>query len=66
MYKLVDLFSGCGGLGLGMEQAGFTVSFASDIDKNAARTYLYNRNYLKHSQQYKETYRRLPYPLHTS
>ena len=51
-HLMVDLFSGCGGLGLGMEQAGFKVSFASDIDPKAAKTYLNNRRYLSAEQQY--------------
>lgn len=41
--RLVDLFCGCGGLSLGMEQAGFETVFASDIDGTAAETYLRNR-----------------------
>ena len=35
-----------------MEQAGFKVSFASDIDPKAAKTYLNNRRYLSAEQQY--------------
>ena len=42
--KFVDLFAGCGGLSLGMEKAGFTVSFASDIDPVCSNTYIKNRN----------------------
>ncbi len=30
--KMIDLFCGCGGLSLGLEQAGFSLIFASDID----------------------------------
>lgn len=30
--KMIDLFCGCGGLSLGLEQAGFELAFASDID----------------------------------
>jgi len=41
---LVDLFAGCGGLSLGMEKAGFEVSFASDIDPICSETYIKNRN----------------------
>lgn len=40
---MVDLFAGCGGLSLGMEQAGFTVVFANEINKSLFETYLYNR-----------------------
>ena len=42
---MVDLFAGCGGLGLGMEQAGFEVVLASDIDSYCMETYLLNHNY---------------------
>ncbi len=41
--NFVDLFAGCGGLSLGMEQAGFQVVFASDIDPICSQTYLANR-----------------------
>ena len=30
-YKMVDLFAGCGGLSLGLEQAGFTPWFVNEI-----------------------------------
>lgn len=42
--RLIDLFSGCGGLSLGLEQAGFSACFATDINRTAVETYLYNRN----------------------
>lgn len=41
--NFIDLFAGCGGLSLGMEQAGFQVVFASDIDPICSQTYLANR-----------------------
>lgn len=44
MKTLIDLFAGCGGLSLGMEQAGFSVVFANEINKSLFETYLYNRN----------------------
>ena len=40
----IDLFAGCGGLSLGMEQAGFTPVFANEIWDVAAETYRRNRN----------------------
>jgi len=40
--KALDLFSGCGGLSLGLEQAGFTVIGAIEIDALAAETYAMN------------------------
>ena len=44
MKKMIDLFAGCGGLSLGMEQAGFTTVFANEINRNLFETYLFNRN----------------------
>ncbi len=44
MKKMIDLFAGCGGLSLGMEQAGFTTVFANEIDERLFSSYLYNRN----------------------
>ncbi len=41
---MIDLFAGCGGLSLGMEQAGFTTVFANEINENLFETYLFNRN----------------------
>ncbi len=40
---MIDLFAGCGGLSLGMEQAGFTPLLFSEINKDAAATYMANR-----------------------
>lgn len=39
---VVDLFSGCGGFGLGAEQAGFRVAVAVDIDKTLQAAYRLN------------------------
>ena len=44
---LIDLFAGCGGLSLGMEQAGFTPVFANEIWEPAAETYRNNRRMAK-------------------
>lgn len=38
----IDLFCGCGGMGLGFEAAGFHVAAASENDPLAACSYLYN------------------------
>ncbi|MDO8926801.1 MAG: DNA cytosine methyltransferase [Sideroxyarcus sp.] len=41
-YKIVDLFSGCGGFGLGAKQAGFDVVVAVDIDPVLQSSYKQN------------------------
>ena len=41
-YKMVDLFAGCGGLSLGLEQAGFTPWFVNEIVEQFANTYKVN------------------------
>ena len=40
---LVDLFAGCGGLSLGLEQAGFRPIFVNELDHHAMESYLTNR-----------------------
>jgi DNA (cytosine-5)-methyltransferase 1 len=41
-FNTVDLFSGCGGMSLGFEQAGFQSKLAVEIDTDAAATYRTN------------------------
>lgn len=41
-YKMVDLFAGCGGLSLGLEQAGFTPWFVNEIVEQFVNTYKVN------------------------
>lgn len=41
--KVVDLFAGCGGLSLGLEQAGFFPVFVNELNDDARRTYIHNR-----------------------
>ena len=41
--SVVDLFAGCGGFGLGLEQAGFTPIFVNELNKDARGTYIVNR-----------------------
>jgi len=40
--EIISLFSGCGGLDRGFENAGFNVIWANDNDKNILSTYKYN------------------------
>ena len=42
-YKIVDLFSGAGGLELGFEQAGYEVVFSTDFDEYCEKVHLKNR-----------------------
>lgn len=43
MKTVVDLFAGCGGMSLGLEDAGFTPIFVSELHTDARATYLRNR-----------------------
>lgn len=43
-YKFVDLFAGCGGLSLGLQQAGFTPWFVNEIVEQFCNTYKINHN----------------------
>jgi DNA (cytosine-5)-methyltransferase 1 len=40
---VVDLFAGCGGLSLGLEQAGFHPAFVNELNNDALESYLINR-----------------------
>ena len=42
---MMDLFAGCGGLSLGMEQAGFTPIFVNELNDDARASYLLNRSF---------------------
>ena len=41
--KVMDLFAGCGGLSLGLEQAGFEPVFVNELNADARATYIQNR-----------------------
>jgi DNA (cytosine-5)-methyltransferase 1 len=41
--KSVDLFAGCGGLSLGLEQSGYETVFVNELHPDAMNTYLANR-----------------------
>ena len=45
MKKLnfVDLFAGCGGLSLGLEQAGFHPAYVNELNESALKSYITNR-----------------------
>ena len=51
MPNFIDLFAGCGGLSLGLEQAGFKPIYVNEIDKSAMDTYLSNRSQYKYLKQ---------------
>jgi DNA (cytosine-5)-methyltransferase 1 len=46
MRTLIDLFAGCGGLSLGLEQVGFTPIYVNELHPDAMQTYLTNRSKL--------------------
>ena len=48
MFRFIDLFAGCGGLSLGLEQAGFHPVYVNELNKDALNTYLVNRSEYKH------------------
>ena len=50
-YTFIDLYAGCGGLSLGLEQAGFEVVFMNEIVDTFASTYLAN-HHLKEGQYF--------------
>ena len=43
-HYFVDLFAGCGGLSLGLENAGFVPAYVNELDPDAMESYLKNRD----------------------
>jgi DNA (cytosine-5)-methyltransferase 1 len=43
-FSFIDLFSGCGGLSLGLEQAGFVPVYVNELNSDALNTYLDQSN----------------------
>ncbi|MFB5187476.1 DNA (cytosine-5-)-methyltransferase [Yersinia intermedia] len=41
-YNHIELFAGCGGLTLGLEKAGFSLTMANELSPMAAETFAYN------------------------
>lgn len=50
IYEFIDLFSGAGGLSLGLEKAGLFPKLALDKDTSSLKTYAFNRPYLNSNQ----------------
>ncbi len=48
-YTCVDSFCGAGGLGLGLQQAGFDIRLSFDIDKICIKTIKENKKYFNHT-----------------
>ena len=42
--EVIDLFSGCGGLAMGFQEAGFDIPKGIELVENAARNASYNLN----------------------
>jgi DNA (cytosine-5)-methyltransferase 1 len=53
-FNFIDLFAGCGGMSLGLENAGFKPVYVNELNQDALDTYMVNRrnNYqdLEHFQ----------------
>ena len=61
-WTVIDLFAGCGGLSLGLEEAGFKPVLFSELNRQAADTYLANRQrmgIIEESDIYKLTNQKL-------
>ncbi len=47
-FKVVSMFSGCGGMDLGFKQAGYDILWANDMDEDACETYRNNIGEITH------------------
>ena len=47
-YTCIDSFCGAGGLGLGLQQAGFRLLLSFDIDEHCIRSFQANDKYFHH------------------
>ena len=43
-FSFIDLFAGCGGLSLGLEQAGVHPVYVNELNTDSLNTYLINRS----------------------
>ena len=43
MKTSIDLFAGCGGLSLGLEEAGFETIYVNELNRDAMDSFLKNR-----------------------
>ncbi|MDH6674292.1 DNA (cytosine-5)-methyltransferase 1 [Paenibacillus sp. LBL] len=60
--RLNDFFCGCGGIGLGFKNAGFTIAKAWDVDPYAVKSYMANVDSNVEQRDISEmTYRDVPY-----
>ncbi len=57
-YKYIELFAGCGGMSLGLENAGFDLYFANELSPMAGETYAFNilNDNLKEQTESSKTY----------
>lgn len=50
-YTCVDSFCGAGGLGLGLQRAGFEILYSFDIDEKCIKTIKKNKSYFNHEAE---------------
>jgi DNA (cytosine-5)-methyltransferase 1 len=62
-FSFIDLFSGCGGLSLGLEQAGFVPVYVNELNSDALNTYLENRKQFSYLKE-EEFHSKFLLPLH--